>query len=110
GARELLGSRMPRTWAEFPAQVMEMFRSQPEVLSRYARHYETGEPMPQHMLDRLMASAETGMGIATARNLAYTLLDLLWHQSTPDAIPSGADLHTQVSDLESAVLAEYGLD
>ncbi len=90
GVRELLGSHKPRSWAEFPAQVMEMFWSRPEVIGKYARHYETGEPMPPQMIEALLATKQSRRGVGTARNFAYTRLDLLWHMSTPHGLPPAA--------------------
>lgn len=91
GVRELLGSHKPRSWAEFPAQVMEMFWSRPEVIGKYARHYETGEPMPPQMIEALLATKQSRRGVGTARNFAYTRLDLLWHMSTPHGLPPHGD-------------------
>ncbi|NEW37297.1 M3 family metallopeptidase, partial [Nocardia cyriacigeorgica] len=79
GVRELLGSRKPRGWAEFGAQVMEMFWSRPEVISKYARHYDTGEPMPPNMVAALLASKQSRLGVGTSRNFSYTVTDLLHH-------------------------------
>ncbi|WP_280233430.1 M3 family metallopeptidase [Nocardia cyriacigeorgica] len=111
GVLEQLGMRMPRNWAEFPAQVMEMFRSHPAVFQRYAKHHSISDKkMPRQMAEALLASRQSHMGIGTARNLAYTILDLMWYQSRPDELPTVPDLQRKIRELEVAVLAEHGLD
>ena len=66
---------MPRDFVEFPSQVNEMWVLHPEVLPGYARHVETGEPLPRDVADRLRATETYGQGFATTEYLAATVLD-----------------------------------
>ncbi|MFW6090465.1 MAG: M3 family metallopeptidase [Actinomycetota bacterium] len=73
------GTQVPRDFVEFPSQVNQMWATAPEVLARYARHHETGEPMPQALLDRMQAAEKFNQGFATLEYLKATLLDWAWH-------------------------------
>jgi peptidyl-dipeptidase Dcp len=59
----------------------------PEVLKNYAKHYQTGEPMPQDLLDKMLASQKFNQGFATTEALAAMLVDQRWHQLKPNEIP-----------------------
>src|SRR5690606_12812594 len=100
------GTRVPRDFVEFPSQVNEMWADWPEVLANYAKHYETGEPLPQELLDKVLASAKFNQGFATTEYLAASLLDQAWHQLKADEAPS-AD---QVLDFAAAVLNKAVVD
>jgi len=86
------GTRVPRDFVEFPSQVNEMWADWPEVLANYARHYETGEPMPQDLLDKVLESAKFNQGFATTEYLAAALLDQSWHRLAPDEVPAADDV------------------
>jgi peptidyl-dipeptidase Dcp len=79
------GTSVPRDFVEFPSQVNEMWLEDPEVLANYARHHETGEPLPAELVERLAASRRFGEGFATTEYLAAALLDQAWHRLGPDA-------------------------
>ncbi len=83
------GTSVPRDFVEYPSQVNEMWATWPEVLANYAVHHETGEAIPQELLDRVLAARTFNEGFATTEYLAATLLDLAWHRlgvgETPDA-------------------------
>ncbi|MBQ5940966.1 MULTISPECIES: M3 family metallopeptidase [unclassified Massilia] len=98
------GSRVPRDYVEFPSQVNEMWMAWPEVLSNYARHYQTGEPMPKELLDKVQASQQFNEGFRTTEYLAASLLDQAWHQLSPDQIP------TDVLAFEAEALKKAGVD
>jgi len=100
------GTRVPRDFVEFPSQVNEMWADWPEVLANYARHYETGEPMPQELLDKVLASAKFNQGFATTEYLAAALLDQSWHRLAPDEVPP-AD---EVMAFEARALEVNGTD
>jgi peptidyl-dipeptidase Dcp len=100
------GTQVPRDFVEFPSQVNEMWATWPEVLMNYARHYQTGEPIPQALLDKIAAAAKFNQGFATSEYLGATLIDQAWHQLKPDEVP-GAD---GVLDFEAAALRKAGLD
>ena len=84
------GTNVPRDFVEFPSQVNEMWRIWPEILKNYAKHYQTGEPMPQELLDKMLASQKFDQGFKTTEYLAATLLDQAWHQLKPSEIPKDA--------------------
>ncbi|HEV7367448.1 M3 family metallopeptidase [Arenibaculum sp.] len=74
------GTSVRRDFVEFPSQVYEHWLEVPEILRRYARHYRTGEPMPDALLDRLLASRTFDQGFATVEYTASALLDLELHR------------------------------
>jgi len=78
------GTSVPRDFVEYPSQVNEMWALWPEVLSHYARHVETGEPLAPDAVDAMEAAALWGEGFATVEYLGATLLDQAWHRITPD--------------------------
>jgi len=84
------GTSVPRDFVEYPSQVNEMWADWPEVLANYAKHYQTGEPMPRELLDKVLASSKFNQGFATTEYLEAALLDQAWHQLTPEEVP-GAD-------------------
>ena len=98
------GSRVPRDYVEFPSQVNEMWMAWPEVLANYAKHYQTGEPMPKELLDKVQASQQFNEGFRTTEYLAASLLDQAWHQLSPSQIP------TDVLAFEAEALKKAGVD
>ena len=79
------GTSVPRDFVEFPSQVNEMWALWPEVLANYARHVETGEPLPPAVVEAIDAAAAVGRGLrAPLEYLAATLLDQAWHRIRPD--------------------------
>ena len=100
------GTSVPRDFVEYPSQVNEMWATWPEILANYAKHHETGEPMPQALLDKVQAAEQFNQGFSTTEYLAASLLDQAWHQVPPDQIPDADGL----LDFEAAALAEAGVD
>ena len=97
------GTNVPRDFVEYPSQVNEMWMLWPEVLANYAKHYRTGEPLPQRLVERLEESAQYGQGFATTEYLAAALLDQAWHGiSTDDDI-------ADVSRFEAQALEKAGV-
>jgi len=97
------GTAVPRDFVEFPSQVNEMWALWPEVLGNYARHVETGDPLPRSAVEAIDAARLWGEGFATLEYLAATLLDQAWHRVTPD---------TEIGDpiaFERRALAEAGV-
>ena len=84
------GTSVPRDFVEYPSQVNEMWATWPEVLKNYAKHYQTGEPMPQALLDKVMAAEKFNQGYKTTEYLSATLLDQAWHQLNPADVPKDA--------------------
>ncbi|MFT5460896.1 MAG: peptidyl-dipeptidase Dcp, partial [Myxococcota bacterium] len=73
------GTNVKRDYVEFPSQIHEMWLSTPEVLTRFAKHHETGEPLPQAMVDKLHEAANFGQGFATVEYLASAIVDMELH-------------------------------
>jgi peptidyl-dipeptidase Dcp len=84
------GTSVPRDFVEYPSQVNEMWASWSEVLKNYAKHYQTGEPIPQGLLDKVEAAEKFNQGYKTTEYLAASLLDQAWHQLDPSQIPTDA--------------------
>ena len=100
------GTSVPRDFVEYPSQVYEMWATWPEVLANYAVHYETGDPIPTDLLDRVLESQIFNEGFATTEYLAATLLDLAWHQLAPGEAPDAAGaLAFEEAALEAAEIA-----
>ena len=100
------GTSVPRDFVEFPSQVNEMWARRPEMLARYARHVETGEPIGEELVERMREAERFGEGQATVEYLAAALIDLEWHSLTPEE----AEAVTDVDEFEARVLAGAGLD
>ncbi|MET8870812.1 M3 family metallopeptidase [Nocardia sp. NPDC004604] len=99
------GTAVPRDFVEFPSQVNEMWMSRSEVLANYARHIETGDPMPAELVERLEAAERFGKGFKTVEYLGATLLDWAWHRiPAPEAL-AGTDAET----FEEQALRKVGL-
>jgi peptidyl-dipeptidase Dcp len=98
------GTSTPRDFVEFPSQVNEMWMLWPEVVANFAKHYETGEPLPQEWIDNLKRAETFNQGHATVAYLAASVIDLAWHELGPHEIP------TDVEAFEAKALANYGLD
>ena len=78
------GTSVPRDFVEFPSQVNEMWALWPEVLAHYARHVDTGDPLPASVVEAIDAAKLWGEGFRTLEYLAATLLDQAWHRITPE--------------------------
>lgn len=82
--RSLSGTAVPRDFVELPSQLMENWAKEPEVMRRYARHWQTGEPIPDALIEKLEAADRFNQGFATTEYLAAALLDLAWHTLEDD--------------------------
>ncbi|MDQ6808830.1 MAG: M3 family metallopeptidase [Verrucomicrobiota bacterium] len=98
------GTSVPRDFVEYPSQVNEMWADWPEVLKNYAKHYKTGEPMPQPLLDKVLAAEKFNQGFKTTEYLSASLLDQAWHQLTPEQVP------TDALAFEAEALKKAGVD
>ncbi len=81
------GTSVARDFVELPSQLYEHWLEVPEVLARHARHVETGEPIPQDLLNRLLAAQNFDQGFATVEYVASALVDLEFHDGPPLADP-----------------------
>ena len=95
----------PRDYTEFPAQILEHWTSEPEMLEVYAKHHETGEVIPDELVERMLAAANHNQGFKTTEYIAASLLDLRWHMLSEEE----AAQITDAREFEKRVLAEYGL-
>ena len=86
------GTSVPRDFVEYPSQVNEMWAVWPSILKNYAIHYETGEPMPQELLDKVLETQKFNQGFATTEYLAASILDQALHQLNESEIPSAEEL------------------
>ncbi|WP_069162400.1 M3 family metallopeptidase [Nocardia altamirensis] len=88
------GTEVPRDFVEFPSQVNEMWMDRPEVLANYAKHYETGEPMPAELIERMATARRFGEGFRTVEYLGAALLDWAWHRVSGGEALAGTDAET----------------
>jgi peptidyl-dipeptidase Dcp len=102
----LSGTAVPRDFVEFPSQYNEMWARDPKVLANYARHYQTGEPMPNALLDKVLASQKFGQGYSTTEYIAAALLDQAWHQIAAEQAPPPEN----VMAFEAAALKKAGVE
>lgn len=105
----LSGTSVPRDFVEFPSQYNEMWAREPIVFAHYARHYQTGAPMPQALLDKVLAAEKFGQGYATTEYIAAALLDQAWHQITSPQAPSADKIMAFESDALKTDGVEYAL-
>jgi len=75
-----------RDFVELPSQIMEHWAAEPEVLKHYARHYETGEVIPDQLIEKIAKSSTFNQGFATTEYLAAAILDMKWHTSANNAL------------------------
>ena len=99
------GTSVPRDFVEYPSQVNEMWATWPEVLQNYAVHYETGEPMPRELLEKVLSTQTFNQGFATTEYLAASIVDQALHQLTVNEVPS-AEL---ILDFEAQALEAAGI-
>ena len=90
----LSGTNVARDFVELPSQLFEHWLEEPEVLTRFARHYQTGEPIPGPLLDKLLAARNYGQGFATVEFLASALIDMDFHTLPPGSDPKQAQAET----------------
>jgi len=98
----LAGTGVSTDFVELPSQLYEHWLSRPEILRRFATHYRTGEPIPEALLDRLMAARNFNQGFATVEYLASAFVDLDLHRLTDAA-------HVDASAFERASLDRIGM-
>lgn len=97
----LSGTAVPRDYVEFPSQLLEHWVSTPEVLQRFAVHYQTGKPIPQSLVDKIENASTFNQGFATVEYLASALVDMKLHLAGSQKIDPDA--------FEKKTLAELGM-
>ena len=75
----MAGTSGPRDFIELPSQLLEHWASEPQVLKSFARHYETGEPIPDELIEKLLNASKFNQGFINTEYLAASLLDMDWH-------------------------------
>ena len=101
----LSGTSVPRDFVEMPSQFNESFASIPEVFNHYARHYKTGEAMPDDLREKMLGSLNFQPAYALGENLAATCLDMAWHCLSSAEIPTAEE----AQQFETKALKEIGL-
>ena len=101
----LSGTSVARDFVEMPSQFNESFATIPEVFDHYARHCDTGEPMPAELKERMLKSINFHSAYALGENLAATCLDMAWHMLPSDKIPTPE----QAEAFEASALQQVGL-
>jgi len=100
----LSGTRVPRDFVEFPSQFNEHWAMEPTVFANYAKHYQTGQPMPQALVDKIRRAHTFNQGYDTTEYLSASLLDMAWHMQPPGTPVQDA------SAFEQAALKRFGVD
>lgn len=100
----LSGTNTPRDFVEFPSQIFEHWASQSQVFAHYARHYQTGEAMPDTLRERMLRAAKFNKGYDMSEQLAAALLDMHWHSL------SSADIPRDVDSFEALALRQEQMD
>ena len=95
----------PRDYTEFPAQMLEHWAEQKQVLAQYAKHHETGAVIPDELVEKMLKASTFNQGFKTTEFIAASLLDLAWHSLTPDE----AAKITDAAEFERETLESYGL-
>lgn len=100
----LAGTSVSRDFVEFPSTFEEDWAAHPKVLANYAKHYETGKPIPDELLQKLLKSGSFNQGFDTLEYMAAALVDMEWHSLNPDAPLQ------DVATFEANVLKKHGLN
>jgi len=98
----LSGTAVSRDFVELPSQIMENWALHPDVLKMYAKHYETEQPIPQDLIDKIVTAGQFNQGFATVEYLAASFLDMDWHTLTRVE-------EVDVWELENDSMAKIGL-
>ncbi|MBO1254361.1 M3 family metallopeptidase [Alteromonas sp. 5E99-2] len=101
--QSMSGTSGPRDFTEFPAQIMEHWASEPEILKTFATHYETGEAIPDALIAKLLKASKFNQGFSNTEYLAASLLDMDWHTLTAD------DELQDTAKFEKASMEKIGL-
>jgi peptidyl-dipeptidase Dcp len=100
----LAGTNVPRDFVEFPSQFNEHWAAEPTVFANYAKHYQTGAPMPADLAAKIERSRKFNQGFMTTEYIAAALLDMAWH-TLPDGAPK-----EEVDPFEAAALKRFKVD
>lgn len=98
----LAGTAVPGDFVELPSQIYEHWLAEKQVLEKFARHYQTGEPIPAALLAKLKAAANFNQGFENVEFLASGLVDMEWHKLSKQTV-------IDVREMEAAWLKQYGM-
>ena len=104
------GTNVPRDWVEFPSQINENWALDRSLVKEYARHVETGEPIPDGLLDAITSASEFGQGFATSEYLGASIIDLAWHSLSAAEAARLEATPEAVAEFEAEALRAAGLD
>jgi peptidyl-dipeptidase Dcp len=97
----LAGTNVPSDYVEFPSQLLEHWVSTPEVMTRFMLHFQTGEPIPAALRQKIERAAKFNQGFNTTELLACALVDMRFHLASPEGIDS--------KKFEDATLKDLGM-
>jgi peptidyl-dipeptidase Dcp len=100
----LSGTNVPRDFVEFPSQFNEHWALDTTVFANYAKHYQTGQPMPKTLVDKVKKARTFNQGFATTEYVEASLLDIAWHTITPGSSPQDVDA------FETAALKRFNVE
>ena len=100
--KDMSGTNVTRDFVELPSQLNENWAFQPEVLSMYARHYETGEMIPDSLVSKIRDAGKFNQGFMTSELAAASILDMRWHELTSVYVPSDCQFASSVPAPEGA--------
>ena len=108
--QSLGGTNTPPDFVEYPSQYNEMWADEPVVIENYAKHYQTGAPIPQPLLNRVLAARKFNQGFTTSEYIAAASLDQSWHQVPAAQLEKLPQTPDQVMLFEAAALKAAGVD
>ena len=100
----LAGTNVPTDFVEFPSQFNENWALYPAVFTHFAKHYQTGAPMPQALVDKIKRTKTFNQGFVTTEYVAAALLDMAWHTLPPGPLVANVD------SFETAALQRFHVD
>ncbi|MBN1822426.1 MAG: M3 family metallopeptidase, partial [Prolixibacteraceae bacterium] len=106
GPYERTAGRVPRDFVELPSQIMENWCAEPEVMKVYAKHYKTGEPIPDELIEKMVKSSHFNQGFITGEYVAASLLDLDYHTVKNPIIPDVREFEKNAMD-KIGLIPEY---
>ncbi len=101
----LSGTATARDFVEMPSQFNESFATIPEIFDNYAKHTQTGQPMPADLKEKMLTSIKFHSAYALGENLSATCVDLAWHMLKPSEVPTAEE----ATAFETKALREIGL-
>jgi len=108
--QSLAGTNTPPDFVEYPSQYNEMWADEPAVIANYAKHHQTGAPIPEALLNRVLAARKFNQGFTTSEYIAAAILDQSWHQVPAAHLERLPQTPDQVMPFEAAALKAAGVD